>query len=111
MSTFTWIPSYTSSVAIEPRVFSAKFGDGYEQRVQDGINPIAKKWSVIFDVRTPAVATAITDFLKATKGAASFDWTDPEGEAGKYVCRKFHKTYTDSGIHTLNAEFEQVYGN
>ena len=35
---FFWSPSYNVSVSHAPSVKSISFGDGYEQRIKDGIN-------------------------------------------------------------------------
>ena len=36
----------------EPRVLSARFGDGYEMRVVDGINNLPRQWGLTFNNRT-----------------------------------------------------------
>ena len=45
------------------RVLSAKFGDGYEQRVLDGINNIEETYDVSFRNRSKAEINTIADFL------------------------------------------------
>ena len=45
-------PDKTMSKSSEPRVLISKFGDGYEQRVTDGINSLEDSYSVQFKSRT-----------------------------------------------------------
>lgn len=108
MATFTWIPNYSASVDIEPAVIRAKFGDGYEQRVGDGINNQARKWAVAFTL-APSDITVIDNFLKARYGVESFDWTPPSESTGKWVCRSWKKSKDNYGQDTLSATFEEVF--
>ena len=109
MPTFNWIPDYHCAIEVEPRVMAARFGDGYEQRVEDGINAQPKAWDLTFAVRSNTEASAIMDFLK-TQGAASFDWTDPDGEALKWFCRKRRKQMDGYNNNAVSVRFEQVFG-
>lgn len=108
MAVFSWIPSPGSQVDDEPRVLSAAFGDGYEQRVGDGINNDLPKWSLKFDTRTKAEAESIRDFLKTQGGVQSFDWTPPLGTAGKFICRKWALNATTPLTYDISAVFEEV---
>lgn len=109
MATFTWKPSYQCAVTIAPRLRAAIFGDGYQQRVEDGINTQIKAWDVSFTVRTDSEAAAIMNFLK-DQAADSFDWTDPDGEALKWICKSRRKQIDGYGINVVTARFEQVAG-
>src|SRR4051812_21120072 len=46
---FFWKPSYDLVVKQDPRIKSIKFGDGYEQRVKDGINNMLIAVDASFD--------------------------------------------------------------
>lgn len=108
MATFTYAP-HTAALAIKPRVRTAAFGDGYEQRVADGINAAPKSWSLTF-VRPTTEADAILAFLAARNGSEAFDWTDPDAAAGKYVCRDWSSSLIGPFAKSINATFEQVFG-
>jgi phage-related protein len=110
MPTFTWIPSYTADVSEEPRVRAAKFGDGFEQRVADGINTIPKTWRLNFNHRQTAEAVAIRSFLKTQGGVTAFDWADPDGETLRYVCRDWSRTFNPGLLQSFSLTFEQVFG-
>lgn len=109
MATFTWIPDYQCAVEIAPRLRGAKFGDGYEQRVEDGINTQPKAWSLTFGVRDHDDAMDIKNFLRA-QGASSFDWTDPDGDALKWVCRRISHQINGHNNEIVSVTFEQVFG-
>ena len=108
LGTFLWVPSYNSQLDDEPRVLPAKFGDGYEQRVGDGINNDLPQWSLRFDARTSAEATDIRNFLKTQGGVKVFDWTPPMGAAGKFICRKWSLSASGPLSYDISAMFEQV---
>jgi phage-related protein len=83
----------------EPKVKAAKFGDGYEQRVADGINNDLQKWQITFSKRSAADVQEVYDFLKARGGWESFEWT-PRGEASprNFVCRKWSRTFDNYDV-------------
>ncbi|HQU03491.1 MAG TPA: phage tail protein [Acidocella sp.] len=93
MTTFIWNPDFNAQVTYAPNVLVAKFGDGYEQRVQFGINANLQKWNLTFKGRQDAEANAIDAFLQTAGGLNSFAWTPPgQTVALKFVCRKWTKT-------------------
>ncbi len=92
-ATFNFTPDFSAQVAYAPNVLVAKFGDGYEQRVQFGINADPQKWSLSFKSRADAEASAIDAFLQTAGGLSSFFWTPPgQTVALKFVCRKWSKS-------------------
>ena len=46
METFNWDVAPNMSVKANPRVKTIKFGDGYEQRIKDGINNDLRTYNV-----------------------------------------------------------------
>jgi len=89
------------------RTLTAKFGDGYEQRVLDGINSKDETFSVNFANRDWSEIEVIAAFLDA-KAARSFNIT-LQRETFKVVCDKYSITYNQVDIHSLNATFRRVY--
>lgn len=110
MTTFTWTPDFGLEADYKPRVRLARFGDGYEQRVGDGINTDQDKWNLTFTVRTDTETSAILAFLKARNGIEAFDWT-PAGEstAIRVVCREWHRTFDKFNLNTVTATFDRVF--
>ena len=110
MATFTWIPSNGSSVSHSPKINRAKFGDGYEQRSLNGINTNPRTWQVMFSNRRNDEADQIAEFLSARDGVESFDWTPPRGVTGKFICVSWTDSHNTSIHRSINATFEEVFG-
>lgn len=108
--TFIWIPDQGVTRNIEARVNSIKFGDGYEQRVGDGINVLNEDVPLSFTLRPKAEINAIDDFLAARYGVENFDWTNPRGETFKYVCKSWSPSYSHDGNCSLTCVFKKDYG-
>ena len=108
MATFTWSPDYGAQQPIKPKVKRAQFGDGYSQRVVDGINNLLRSWNVSFK-RSKTDADLIESFLATTKGADSFDWAPPEGATGKWIVSEdgWSRTIEETS-HVISVVFEEV---
>jgi phage-related protein len=109
MATFTYTPDYGAQANYKPRVRTTQFGDGYQQRVADGINTRPQVWSLQFNNRTNDDADDITEFLEARNGVEAFDWTPPNGSAIKVVCSEWTKTLVRYNLNTVSATFTQVF--
>lgn len=108
-TTFTWYPDMASDNTEAPDVNVTKFGDGYEARVSNVVNVIKQSWSLTFSRgRSTGQCQAIWAFLRARKGVEAFNWTNPFGEAGVYVARKWTST-SNEGYLTVKVTFEQVF--
>lgn len=105
---FTWIPKIEPVGNVEFRLKSAKFGDGYQQVAQDGINNRAQFWPLTF-VGDEARIKAIVQFLDRHAGATSFYWTAPLGEPALYRCKGYQPSPLGAGLYSLAATFEQAF--
>ena len=107
---FIWTPAYNMSVSHEPRVRSIKFGDGYEQRIQDGINADLIKISLTFDGRDMKESTAILHFLESRSAKDFFFFTPPSpyNTRRKFICRTFSSSIVSQGVLNISASFDQV---
>ena len=77
MADYIWTESSGTTEELVPRVVATKFGDGFEQRADDGLNPLAQVWDVVHtDVET-VLANEIRDFVKAGLGRVNFNWVPP----------------------------------
>lgn len=108
MSTFTYIPVYGATETTRARVLKAQFGDGYVQRVADGINNYPRTWSLTFSKTQSDIETILT-FLETEGGVTSFDWTPPRGSAGKWICEEWNTSVND-GYDQLTVQFTEVFG-
>jgi phage-related protein len=62
------------------------------------------KWSLKFVTNI----SDITAFLRAQGGQASFNWTNPLGVSGMYVCREWKVGHVGAEVFDLTCDFEQV---
>ena len=120
---FLWVPSYNASINHAPRVSRVSFGNGYEQRTQDGIFSSFINLSVSFDMRGEKEAAAILHFLRTRKGVESFamPYLPPiyrnVGAAGTggdqaqtklFVCPSFNTVMNFHNNYTIKANFNQT---
>jgi len=110
MAVFTWIPDRGFKTTTKPRVLSAKFGDGYEQRLADGINHLVNSWNLTFKSRSVTDAEDIDTFLTARGGVESFDFTPPGASTSvKVTCSQWDISYPASIGRDITATFVQVF--
>mgnify|MGYP003109826395 FL=1 len=107
---FTWTPSYNQSAQISPRVLSVRFGDGYTQRIPDGINNNLLNLELSFENRTEKEATAILHFLNARRGAEAFAYTPPSPYQTQkmFICKSFDSTFIFNDNFSIKAKFEET---
>ena len=115
------VPDRGLSRTSKPKVRSAKFGDGYEQRLADGLNSLEEDFSVTFTNRSKAEADDINAFFNTNKGVTSFNFTFPDSNSGtndstgnpvttiKVVCSEWSQNYTDLRGSSISATFKRVY--
>ena len=110
MATFPSItPTYGTRKTNSPIVKTTQFGDGYQQRVQFGLNQNLKVFSLTFNV-SETDADTIETFLDARGGTESFDFTPPgETSSSKFICRSWTKSMPYNNRATINATFEEVF--
>lgn len=108
-TTFTFTPDFGLSVAYKPRVRAVQFGDGYQQRVADGINTGTDAWNLTFAVRDDTETNQILAFLQARGAVEAFNWTAPDGTSAVFVCSEWNRTFDRFGQSTITATFRRVY--
>ena len=109
------IPDKTLTRNNKPRVIKIQFGDGYDQRVQEGINNITQNFSVSFNNRPKAEIDDIMAFLDNKAGTTAFDFTYPDTNASgnertvNVVCEDYTQTYSFDDFYSCTATFRRVY--
>ena len=100
----------------KPKIHLATFGDGYEQRLADGINSVKETFSVAFKTRTKADIDDIVGYLDSLQGVTAFDFTIPDSNVAspyettvKVVCDDFSITYDYGDFYSASASFRRVY--
>ncbi len=107
METFNWIPQKSSTASISPRVRVIKFGDGYEQRIQDGINNDLRSYNVTFIGLFDDI-TLIDEFLTRQGAVHAFKWREPNTHKTiTVVCRSWSST-SNGAAKTITATFDEV---
>ena len=98
-----------------PKVLLASFGDGYEQRLLDGINASTDTFNLTFNNRPKAEIDDIVAFFVSKQAVTSFDFTywDTNGGGGettvKVVASTWSIIYNNDIAYSLQATFRRVY--
>ena len=106
------VPDRNIGQSSSPNVYKISFGDGYEQRLQRGINNIKETFKVSFNNRPNTEIDAIMDFLDGKAGVTSFSFTVPNGTGErtvKVVCEEYNQTYYNTEINSCSATLRRVY--
>jgi len=117
---YCWIPDEPIGREEDWRIDVAQFGDGYAQRILDGINALQQTWSVTFMNRHKDVLIEMLNFFVASKGN-SFQFLEPAtGVMYDVWCDKWHVDWnirrkgptplSPIFYGTLTAEFKRAYG-
>lgn len=115
MPDWTYTPDRSLSKSTAPRIREVKFGDGYSQRTQDGINYLNESWSLTFANRRFTDILTMESFLETKGGVVPFTWQAPGDTEVKVICRSWDiSTINYTGVNstsvgTLTATFERVY--
>ncbi len=106
---FIWKPDFGFKIIQKPMVKKVQFGDGYSQRIKDGINNNLLSAEMSFTKRTVDEITAIVHFLYARQGVDSFLWEVPFpfGVSKRFVCEEFPASFDFYNNHSLACKFEE----
>lgn len=105
---FTSDISQSSSGTTEFKVLKNKYGNGYEQRVADGINNNLSVYSVVWENMTDGDSTTLIAAFETARGVDYFTWTPPKKSAGKFAVAAYSWTAMSGSIYTVSATLEQV---
>jgi phage-related protein len=110
-----WIPDIPNQRDDELRIRTAQFGDGYAQRVADGINYLNQTWSLTWEMREAADVNAMVNYIAAARGNAFSFKEQPTGVIYQVWCDTWHVEWMlrrKGPLYwgTLSAEFRRAYG-
>ena len=97
------VPDKGLSRTSSPKVRSAQFGDGYEQRLADGLNSLEETFGVTFNNRAKVAADDINAFFNTNKGVTSFNFTYPDTNSTTSVTATVNGAVNSSINVTLDA--------
>lgn len=108
------IPDKNLRKTSKPRVLKATFGDGYEQRLIDGINNINETFSVAFNNREKEEIDDIVAFFDGKAGVTAFNYTYPDSNNSgertvKVVCEDYSLNFSQNDFYGCTATFRRVY--
>ena len=97
-----------------PRVLKVQFGDGYEQRIAEGLNSSNENYQISYSNRPKAEIDDIAAFMDEKKGVTSFNYVIPDTNNGgettiKVVCDQYNLVYVSDSSYTFTATFRRVY--
>jgi phage-related protein len=110
MAVFDWAESDGSDVGFKTRVNKVRYGDGYEQRAADGLNPVMQSWRLKFDDVDNAIGNDLIAFLIARGGVEAFDWTPKWATTAiKVICEDWNRSIARGDLSNISATFEQRF--
>ena len=95
----------------KPSVVSASFGNGYSQRISQGINTQTDSWELSFTNQPTTVANEILSFFESKKGVDSFWFLPPYDANIPYlvICSEWSYEHTSHISKSITATFTRVY--
>jgi len=107
---FLWTPSYSLAADFQPVIKTIKFGDGYEQSLEDGLFNTLLNFNITFDNRDLDETTAILHFLYERKGAKSFVWISPAPYSAqkRFKCKQWSSKQNFYNDFSMNAVFNET---
>ncbi len=101
-------PDQDASAAMQVKLRSFSFGDGYTQDIADGLNAVSGVYTLNFTNRTQATVQAMDDFFTNQAGAP-FTWVNPRGQTIKVKCLQWIPSYIVSTACSMSATFTQSF--
>jgi len=100
------------SINTQPRVILANFGDGYEQRIADGINSLKLIVSLSFSPRENTEIDDIISYFDYLKGVTPFNITYNNSNGNqtfKVIIDQWDKSFLNSFTSAATASGRRVY--
>jgi len=112
---FWWKPSYNARVELKPRIKINQFGNGYQQRIVDGINSNLVEMNLNFENRSELETVSILHFLNQRNGQESFIFNIPtifsksnSRLTTRFTCPEWSPTYVSYNNYNLDLRFIEV---
>ena len=104
----------------KPRINTAKFGDGYEQRQIRGINNLSQDFSLNFNNRIKEEIDDLEAFVEGLAGVSPLRFTIPNDNGGagtdddnettiKVVCDDWKKIHNYGDFYSLSMKLRRIY--
>ena len=99
----------------KPRVLTAKFGDGYEMRVRDGINNTPRAWGLTFANKPKIEADDLYTFFNRLASVDTAKLTVPDTNSGSnedevvVVIEAYTKAIVYDNYYTISCTAREVF--
>lgn len=102
---------YSSDAGIKDNVTIVAFGDGYQQRMENGINAQREEWNIIYSPLSKAELESAMTTFNAVGAVGKLTWTSPlDGLDKTYVVIKdSRKLQRQGGKWRLSLALQQVF--
>jgi phage-related protein len=112
---FFWKPSYNIEAISKPRVKINQFGNGYQQRIFDGINVNLIEFNIIFENRSELETVSILHFLQQMNTKQSFIYNLPtiyskstSNLTTMFICPEWSASFVSYNNYSVKANFIEV---
>ena len=108
-------PDKSMTRSTKPAVHLAKFGDGYEQRLANGINALDQKFTLNFKTRAKAEIDDLVAFFVGLNGVDPCKFTYADSNAGgsetaiKAIATEWTQTFDYGDYYSLSVTLTRVY--
>ena len=103
-------PKYNYTITRQPAVNVLSFGDGFEQRLTEGLNQNPITLNLKFDLSQTDSTTAINFLNARITDGASFTFLVPNENVTKnFVCLSYNTVIPFSNRVTLTCSFREVF--
>ena len=109
------MPDKGFSKSDQPRVLSTAFGDGYEQRLADGINVLDQSFTLQFKTRAKAEIDDLITFFVSLGGVDVCKFTYADSNSGgseasvKAIARNWSQTFDYGDYYSLSVILDRTY--
>jgi len=104
-------PDATISNTHKPRVYTSEMGDGWVQRIENGLNSDMPALTLTWTNLSVAEATYINDFFKTRKGVTKFEYQPPHidyAATKNFVCQDWSADIVSPNTYTVTATLQEV---
>ncbi|MFA5396239.1 MAG: phage tail protein [Methanogenium sp.] len=103
-------PIIGMSRSYKGRIIDNDFGNGYTQRITDGINALQREIGLSWIGSITNIKELTDHFEEREYGTKSFTWTPPnETISRKWTCNEWSISNNSDDIQTLTANFVMRY--
>jgi phage-related protein len=110
---FFWKPSYTSSISTTPDINIIQYGNGYQQRLNQTINPNLANFEAQFDNRLESEAVSLLHFLNARSAKEAFIYNVPTiysktNFSTRFIAPNWSVSYNSYNNYSIKIKLQEV---